>query len=129
MKKFFSTLFILTTLLLIACSTPDTVGVTQVSPKESAGLVANDMAVIIDVRTVAEWDKKHIPGATLIPVDELKGRLTELEKYKGKQIIMHCAVGGRSSQAVELLKKEGFTDVVNMTGGFVAWEQDKLPVE
>lgn len=129
MTKLFSTLFLVATLLLTACSPSEKVGVTQISPLESAGLMANDMAVIIDVRTIAEWNSKHIPGATLIPISELKGRLGELDKYKDKQIIMHCAVGGRSRQAVELLQKAGFTDVLNMSGGIAAWEKQKLPLE
>jgi len=129
MAKLFSTITLLTTLLLTACSPSEKAGITQITPLESAGLMANDMAVIIDVRTEEEWKGKHIPGATLIPLGELKGRLSELDKYKDKQVIMHCAVGGRSRQAVELLQKAGFTDVLNMSGGIAAWEKEKLPLE
>ncbi|MCK5831357.1 MAG: rhodanese-like domain-containing protein [Methylococcales bacterium] len=129
MTKLFSTFILLIMLSLTACSPSDKVGITQISALESAGLKANDMAVIIDVRTLAEWDKKHIPGAILIPISELKDRLSELEQYKDKQIIMHCAVGGRSNKAVELLQQTGFTDVLSMSGGIVAWEKEKLPLE
>jgi rhodanese-related sulfurtransferase len=129
MTKLFSTFTLLAILLLTACSPSDKAGITQISPLESAGLMANDMAVIIDVRTAAEWESKHIPGATLIPISELKSRLSELDKYKDKQIIMHCAVGGRSRQAVDLLQKVGFTDVLNMNGGIDAWEKGGLPLE
>jgi rhodanese-related sulfurtransferase len=129
MTTLFPTLILLTALILSACSPSDTIAVTQISPLESAGLMANDMAVIIDVRTAAEWKTKHIPGATLIPLNELKSRLSELEQYKDKQIIMHCAVGGRSSQAAELLQKAGFSEVFNMSGGIAAWEKGGLPLE
>lgn len=129
MTKLFSTLSLLTALLLTACTPADTAVITHISPLESAGLMANEMAVIVDVRTEKEWKSKHISGTTLIPINELKSRLGELEQYKDKQIIMHCAVGGRSKQAVEMLQKAGFTDVVNMSGGIVAWEKEGLPLE
>lgn len=120
---------LLMTLSLSSCSPSDNASVTQISPKESAGLIANDFGVIIDVRSVAEWNNKHIPGATLIPLSDLKSRMGELEQYKNKQIIMQCAVGGRSSKAVEILQEAGFNNVSNMNGGLVAWEKAKLPVE
>ena len=129
MTTLFSTLILVATLFLTACTPSDTGVVTQISPLESAGLMANEMAVIIDVRTEKEWKGKHISGATLIPINELKGRLSELDQYKDKQIIMHCAVGGRSKQAVEILQKAGFSDVLNMSGGIVAWEKEGLPLE
>ncbi|RKZ86422.1 MAG: rhodanese-like domain-containing protein [Gammaproteobacteria bacterium] len=120
---------LLVTLFLSSCSSSDNANVTQISPKESAGLIANDFAVIIDVRSVAEWNNKHIPGATLIPLSDLKSRMGELEQYKDKQLIMQCAVGGRSSKAVEVLQEAGFSNVSNMNGGLVAWEKEGLPLE
>ncbi|HHA19659.1 MAG TPA: rhodanese-like domain-containing protein [Methylophaga sp.] len=120
---------LLVTLFLSSCSSSDNANVTQISPKESAGLIANDFAVIIDVRSVAEWNNKHIPGATLIPLSDLKSRMGELEQYKDKQLIMQCAVGGRSSKAVEVLQEAGFSNISNMNGGLVAWEKEGLPLE
>lgn len=120
---------LLMTLSLASCSSSDNANITQVTPKESAGLAANNFAVIIDVRSVAEWNNKHIPGATLIPLNELKSRMSELEQYQAQQIIMQCAVGGRSSKAVEILQAAGFSNVSNMNGGIVAWEKAGLPLE
>ena len=119
-------LFILS--LMMSCSS-DNASITQVSPQESAGLVANDFAVIIDVRTVSEWKNKHIEGAVFIPLNELKGRMNELKQYQDKQLIMQCAVGGRSSKAVEILQHAGFGNVANMNGGIVAWEKAILPLK
>jgi rhodanese-related sulfurtransferase len=127
-KLVFITLLLMT-LSLSSCSSSDNANINQVTPKESAGLTANDFAVIIDVRTVAEWKSQHIFGATLIPLDELKDRISELEQYQGQQLIMQCAVGGRSSKAVEILQAAGFTNVSNMNGGIVAWEKAGLPLE
>jgi len=120
---------LLMTLSLTSCSSSDNANITQVTPKESAGLTANNFAVIIDVRSVSEWNNKHIPGATLIPLNELKSRMSELEQYQAQQIIMQCAVGGRSSKAVEILQQAGFKNVSNMNGGIVAWEKAGLPLE
>ena len=123
---FIPLLFLLT--MLMSCSS-DTGSISQITAKESAGLVANEFAVIIDVRTVGEWQSKHIDGAVLIPLSELKSRVNELKQYQGKQLIMQCAVGGRSSKAVELLQQVGFSNVVNMNGGIVAWEKANLPLK
>jgi len=116
-------------LFLMACSSSDTATVNQVSPIESAGLQSNDFAVIIDVRSDSEWKGQRIPGAVHIPLSELKGRMDELKSFEGKQLIMQCAVGGRSSKAVEILQHAGFTNVSNMNGGLVAWQKANLPIE
>lgn len=119
----------LLSLFLVACSSPDNPNVNQVSPMESAGLQSNDFAVIIDVRTDGEWKSERIPGAIHIPLDELNERMGELKSFEGKQLIMQCAVGGRSSEAVEILQQAGFSNVSNMNGGIVAWNKAKLPLE
>jgi len=126
MKKLL-VLFLLS-LTLIACSSSDNSTVTQTSPIEAAGLVANDFATIIDVRTASEWNNNHIAGAVHIPMSQLRSRLDELKSYEG-QLIMQCAVGGRSSKAVEILQEAGFSNVSNMNGGLVAWQRSNLPVE
>ncbi|NOQ94459.1 MAG: rhodanese-like domain-containing protein [Methylophaga sp.] len=127
MKKLIS-IFLLS-VFLMACSSSDNAEISQISPIESAGLHSNEFAVLVDVRTVAEWNNQHIPGAIHIPMADLKSRMNELKSFEGKQLIMHCAVGGRSSTAVEILQKAGFTNVSNMNGGIVAWQKAKLPVE
>jgi len=120
--------FLLSTLLL-ACSASDNSAINQVSPIESAGLQSNDFAVIIDVRTKNEWNNQRVSGAVHIPLAELKSRINELKSYDDKELIMMCAVGGRSSKAVEILQQAGFNNVSNMNGGIVAWKKAKLSVE
>jgi len=127
MKKLIS-IFLLS-LFLLACSPSDNTAINQLSPIASAGLQSNDFAVIIDVRSNREWDNQRIPGAIHIPLGELKGRMDELKSFEGKQLIMQCAVGGRSSKAVEILQEAGFSDVSNMNGGIVAWQKANLPIE
>ena len=84
-----------------------------------AGYVAD--VPIIDVRTPGEYSSGHIPGAILIPVDDLPKRLGEIPK-DAETVIVHCASGGRSSAACQYLGEQGFLNLVNMVGGFNAWK-------
>ena len=127
MNRLFAIL--LFSVFLFACSPSNNGEIMQVSPIESAGLQSNKFAVIIDVRSQSEWEQQHIPGAIHIPLSDLDDRMGELKAFEDKQLIMQCAVGGRSSQAVEILQQAGFSNVSNMNGGIVAWRKANLPVE
>jgi rhodanese-related sulfurtransferase len=76
---------------------------------------------LLDVRTRREFDEGHIKGATLIPIQELKERWTELPKDAGTPILVYCTVGVRSLRAHRMLKKGGYQNVFNMKGGINAW--------
>ncbi|KYZ76155.1 sulfurtransferase [Anaerosporomusa subterranea] len=84
----------------------------------------NNSAIILDVRTPGEYAEGHIPGAKLIPLDQLSNRLSEVPQ-KGKIYII-CRSGNRSNQAVSLLRDKGFSNVYNVTSGMNSW---KGPVE
>jgi metal-sulfur cluster biosynthetic enzyme/rhodanese-related sulfurtransferase len=75
---------------------------------------------VLDVRTEAEWQNGHIPRAHLVPVDELEDRLRELPP-KDARILVHCAAGGRSLQACQILADKGWTRLLNLAGGMHAW--------
>lgn len=75
---------------------------------------------VLDVRTEAEWANGHIPRANLIPVDELEDRLRELPP-KDAKVLVHCAAGGRSLQACQILADHGWTRLMNLAGGMHAW--------
>jgi rhodanese-related sulfurtransferase len=77
--------------------------------------------LLLDVRGADEFEKAHIEGATLIPVDELEARLSELEGERGKPVVVHCHHGPRSTRAAKLLAQHGFERVESMTGGIEAW--------
>jgi sulfur-carrier protein adenylyltransferase/sulfurtransferase len=91
----------------------------EVKAKQDRG----DRFELIDVREPHEYQIARIPGAKLIPLGELPKRLSELDK--NAEIVAHCKMGGRSQQAVDLMKQNGFTNVRNMTGGITAWS-DKV---
>jgi len=75
---------------------------------------------VLDVRTEPEWANGHIPRAKLVPLDELEDRLRELPP-KDARILVHCAAGGRSLQACQILADKGYTRLLNLAGGMHAW--------
>jgi phage shock protein E len=72
-------------------------------------------ARIVDVRSPAEFTDGAYPGAVNIPLGSLAARIAELGP-RDKPIVLYCASGSRSGQGARLLKKAGFTDVVNAGG-------------
>jgi hydroxyacylglutathione hydrolase len=83
--------------------------------------------IVIDVRNQNEWDEGHIPGAHHIMLGTLSDNLESIPKEK--KIIAHCQSGARSAIGTSLLLKNGFKDVLNLEGGFSAWEKEGLPVK
>lgn len=75
-------------------------------------------AIVVDVRTEDENQAGSIPGATLIPVDELREHIDELT---GKDVIVHCAVGQRGHTATQILRSHGIS-VRNLDGGYTTWK-------
>ena len=73
------------------------------------------VARIIDVRTPSEFKDEAYPGAVNIPLATLPARMHELEP-RTTPIVLYCASGARSGQAMRLLTQNGFTDVVNAGG-------------
>lgn len=76
-------------------------------------------AFLLDVRTQEEWNAGHIPGAVLIPLDQLSGRAGELPE--DQEIVIYCRSGNRSAQALDLLSGVGFSDIFSMDGGINDW--------
>ncbi len=72
-------------------------------------------ATIVDVRSKDEFNDGAYPGARNIPINQLMSRLDDVGP-KDKAVILYCASGSRSSVALQMLKANGFTDVVNAGG-------------
>jgi NADPH-dependent 2,4-dienoyl-CoA reductase/sulfur reductase-like enzyme/rhodanese-related sulfurtransferase/TusA-related sulfurtransferase len=86
-------------------------------------------ALVVDVRTPSEYHETgYIKDSKLIPLGELMRDLGKLEEYKDKEVVVLCAVGGRSFMAAQLLVREGFRDVRNLVGGIKAWIRLGFPV-
>jgi len=83
--------------------------------------------VLVDVREQNEYDMARIPGSILLPLSQLPNRFHELDKYKGKEIVVHCKMGGRSAKAITFLKQQGFDNLVNVAGGITGWSDQVDP--
>lgn len=92
----------------------------EVGPEEGRRLVEREDARLLDVRTASETAAGIIPGALLIPLDELEERLAELPR-DGRTTLVYCAAGARSAAACELLSRAGIDGLVNLEGGFSSW--------
>ena len=84
-----------------------------------------DGAAIIDVRKPGEFEAEHVENATTLPLDYLNDNLTVLNKNKSYHI--HCAGGYRSVIAISLLKKNGYTNLIDVAGGFAALSETAIP--
>lgn len=92
----------------------------DVDPREGASLVKDGRVELLDVRTPQETSGGVIPGAVLIPIDQLEERLDEVPDG-GKPLLVYCAAGGRSAAACELLSQRGRVGVKNLSGGMGSW--------
>jgi glyoxylase-like metal-dependent hydrolase (beta-lactamase superfamily II)/rhodanese-related sulfurtransferase len=82
---------------------------------------------VLDVRSAAEWagELGQLEGAQLIPLDELRARLSEVKA--DKPLVVVCQTGRRSGMAAAILAKAGHTRIANLSGGMVRWRDLGLP--
>jgi rhodanese-related sulfurtransferase len=83
-------------------------------------------AFVLDVRTVEEWNEYHAPNTTLIPLDELASRLSEVPR--DKEIVVVCRSGNRSREGRDILLNAGFERVTSMAGGLNEWRAKGYPI-
>jgi rhodanese-related sulfurtransferase len=99
----------------------------SVGPMAAVRLM-NQGAVLLDVRSQAEFDSGHILDSKHVPQDQLASSAETLKKYKDKVVIACCESGMRSGAAARVLQAQGFTKVVNLKGGLQAWRAENLPL-
>jgi len=104
-------------------------GAADLNPAEATLLINREDAQVIDVREAEEFAAGHLPEARNIPLGKIADRVSEIEKYKDKPLIVCCATGMRSARACRELKKLGFTRLHNLSGGVDSWRQAGLPVK
>lgn len=103
-------------------------GGARVSTGEATNLINREDAQVIDVREAAGFGSGHLIGARNIPVAKFADRAADLEKMKGKPLIVCCETGLRSGKAVKDLRKLGFDRVFSLDGGIEAWRKAGLPL-
>lgn len=94
-------------------------GVEQISTADLKKKVRDRNYQFVDVRTPMEFKGRHIKGFKNIPLHELKRRQEELTKDKA--VILICQSGARSMRAARILKRKGFTKIMNVQGGMSSW--------
>jgi len=98
-----------------------------VGPLDAVRLL-NQGALVIDVRTKAEFDGGHIIDAKHVPQDEIAQSAEMLKRFREKVVIACCESGMRSGAAARVLRAPGFTKVVNLRGGLQSWRAENLPL-
>jgi len=104
-----------------------TENVPRVDAGRAASMAREHAAIVLDVRSRAEWSGGHVPGATHIPLAELPRRIEQLSGER--PIIVHCQGGARSAIAASLLLARGAAPVHDLAGGFNEWQAAGLPSE
>jgi rhodanese-related sulfurtransferase len=97
-------------------------------PSDVVRVLNKEDGLVLDVRDDSEVRQGRIKGARHIPLKELKDRMGELQKFRDKPVVVYCRTGNRSAQASEVLTGNGFTNVINLQGGVVAWQNANLPL-
>lgn len=111
MNRIVLIILVVVCVIFIVYKLKTSLGVNQTQLKEKI----DSGALVVDVRTVAEFQSGHFPGAVNIPVDQVSKRLDEFGA-KDHSIVVYCASGGRSGSAKSFLESVGYTDVINAGG-------------
>lgn len=122
MKTLLALLLLVPTLMLAADPAK------HVKAEEAAKIIADGKVAVVDVRTPDEFKDGHIAGAKNI--DIMSG---DFEKHLGKldkdqPTLVHCQSGGRSTRALKVFEKLGFTNLIHLDDGFGGWEAAGKPV-
>jgi rhodanese-related sulfurtransferase len=100
--------------------------VAQITASELEQRLRADKVQVLDVRREPEWDAGHVEGAAWWPLDNFRVSPPEIDHEV--PLAVHCKGGYRSMIAASLLQRAGFRNVINLTGGFDAWQQANLPI-
>ena len=104
-------------------------GIRTISAAEANAMFGKTGVVFLDVREPDEFKAGHIPGAVNIPRGLLESRIEEQIPDKNTTIVVYCRSGVRSALASATLVKMGYKGVLNMDGGWKAWQEAGYPAE
>lgn len=97
------------------------------APALKEKLEAGENLTVLDVRSPQERESGAVENSLNIPLNHLRERIDEVPK--DKTVVVHCAGGYRSAIAGSILQQQGFENIMDLVGGFKAWETSHLPVE
>ncbi len=99
------------------------------SPSMAIRLMNNHSdALVLDIRTAADFKNGHIKGAKNVPLSDFAGSVDGLKADKSEPVLIYCNSGSTVSRAIKLLKKAGFEKVNNLEGGIAAWKEANMPL-
>ena len=96
--------------------------INEVNGDELHSLITNGDVVLVDVRSHAEVAQGTIPGASHLPLHLLPLQLNQLPR--DKKVVFYCRTGARSAQACLYAANQGSENVINLSGGIVAWARE-----
>jgi len=124
----FVALIVILALFVVNLTKNRLLGFREIRADEAVRLMNHEDAVLIDVRSGEEFIDGHILTAINVPLAALEDRLSTLEEYRGRPIIVYCQSGRQSAQFGAALRKRGFDKVMGLAGGLVSWRAAGLPV-
>lgn len=121
MKRYIYLLLIV--FAIISCDAQQKKGTELVAPNQFSQEMAKNEGQLIDVRTPKEYNNGHLENAVNIHLydKDFTERINKLDK--NKTVYVYCKAGGRSADAVEVLKSNGFVHIVELDGGTDAWTE------
>ncbi|GAA0710938.1 rhodanese-like domain-containing protein [Dokdonella soli] len=103
-------------------------GYTALTPAGLTQLINRENALLIDVSSLQDFEKGHIPGAKQVAMSQFDPESKDLAKVRELPVAIVCKTGQASAQAAQRLKKAGFTKVFWLEGGLVAWNEAQMPL-
>jgi rhodanese-related sulfurtransferase len=103
----------------------------EMSPSQAVNrMQSKDGVVVLDVRTIQEYEEIHLQNALLLPVQELsQASLNEIGlSDKDQEIILYCRSGARSKTAFDIMNSLGYTNIKSVAGGMIHWQEDNYPL-
>jgi rhodanese-related sulfurtransferase len=102
---------------------------TELTPAGLTQLINRENALVIDLSSIADYEKAHIPGSKHVAMSQFDPETNkDLSKAKELPVVAVCKDGRHSEKAAQRLVKAGFQKVYTLGGGVYAWQQAQLPV-
>ena len=93
---------------------------TKITPQEAKKIMDSEEVIILDVRTLAEYNQGHIENSVLLPYDEIAQKAAQVIPDKQSKVLVYCRSGNRSGIASRDLVSMGYTNILDF-GGIMDW--------
>lgn len=103
-------------------------GYKALTPAGLTQLINKNNALLIDVSSIQDYEKGHVPGARHVAMSQFDPENKDLAKARELPVAVYCKTGQTSGTAAKRLKKAGFTDVYTLDGGLRSWVEAQMPL-